>query len=145
MNKYLPTILVAIIVGTGAFFGGIKYQQTKAGSLPNNFSNRQFGQMGQNGFRQDANGTNRQGFQPVSGEILSNDGKTITVKMTDGSSKIVLFNDKTTINKAESATTADLKAGEKVAVFGQTNSDGSVSAQNIQLNPVNRMAAPNTQ
>lgn len=55
--------------------------------------------------------------------------------MQDGSSKIVLFSDKTEINKAAEATKEDLKVGEKVAVFGTENSDGSVTAQNIQLNP----------
>ena len=62
----------------------------------------------------------------------------VTVKLMDGTSKIVLFSDKTEINKAQQAQTADLKVGEKVMVMGQENSDGSVTAQNIQLNPVFR-------
>ncbi len=73
--------------------------------------------------------------RPISGEILSSDDKSITVKLQDGSSKIVLLSDKTQINKATSVTKLDLKSGEKVAVFGSENSDGSVTAQNIQLNP----------
>jgi len=58
--------------------------------------------------------------------------------LQDGSSRIVIVSETTQINKAEQATKTDLKIGEKVAVFGQENSDGSVTAQNIQLNPTFR-------
>lgn len=122
-----------ILVGAGAFYGGMKYQEGQGG---NNFVNGvRGGMMGRNGVGQ--NGA-RGGFRPVSGEIISADEKTITVKLQDGSSKIVLFSDKTTINKADVATKTDLKAGVKVAVFGTTNTDGSITAQNIQLNPLMR-------
>jgi len=129
-NSIIIAILVAIIVGGGAFFGGMKYQQSRQRS---NF--RQLtGQMGQ----RLGNGGNRMGFRPVNGEILSSDDKSITVKLQDGSSKIVLISDKTEINKAAGATKEDLKTGEKVAIFGQENSDGSVTAQNVQINPTLR-------
>jgi hypothetical protein len=106
----------------------MKYQQSKQSN-----SFRQFaGQGGRN------LGTNRNGFRPVNGDIISSDTNSITVKLADGSSKIVILNDKTAINKASTATAADLKVGEKVVVFGQDNSDGSVTAQNIQLNPIAR-------
>lgn len=134
-NQNLVTTIVLIIVFTAAgFFGGMQYQKSKQPI----FGNRQFGQGQGQGQRQ-GNGSNRMnGFRPVNGEILSSDDKSITVKLQDGSSKIVLFSDKTTINKASEGAVADLKVGEKVAVFGSDNSDGSVSAQSIQLNPVMR-------
>jgi len=71
---------------------------------------------------------------------------TITVKLPDGSSKIILLSEKTSINKASEGSVADLVVGEKVAVFGTTNTDGSVTAQNIQINPVarNLEAIPST-
>lgn len=129
-NNLILTIVVAVIVGAISFFAGMKYQQSKQPAFL-----RQFG--GQAGMRAGAGGT-RMGFRPVNGEIINSDDKSITVKLQDGSSKIVLFSDKTEINKAESATKEDLKVGEKVAVFGTENSDGSVTAQNIQLNPTFR-------
>jgi len=130
-NKNLMiTILLLVVVGGGAFFAGMKYQQSKRSNF-----NRQFGNM-----QNDRNGQagNRQNFRPINGEIISADDKSITVKMTDGSSKIVLLNDKTTINKAADATKEDLKVGEKVMAMGQENSDGSITAQTIQLNPIFR-------
>ncbi len=105
----------------------MKYQQSKQPSFTRSGS-----QGGRTGQGQPSG--NRQGFQPVNGEIISSDDKSITVKLTDGSSKIVLVSEKTTINKASQATKVDLKTGEKVAVFGQQNTDGSVTAQRIQLN-----------
>lgn len=130
-NNLVVITIIVILVGAGAFFGGMKYQQSKQTSF----------------FRQGGQGTrtgqgqlqgNRQGFRPVNGEIIASDDKSITVKLTDGSSKIVLVSDKTAINKAGTASKEDLKTGEKVAVFGTENTDGSVTAQNIQLNPVFR-------
>ena len=120
--KLIAIIAVLIVLGGGSFYAGMKYQESKAQSGTGQFQNR-----------------NRSGFRPVAGEIIGSDDKSITVKLADGSSKIVLLSEKTEINKADKANVVDLKAGEKVAVFGTENSDGSISAQNIQLNPQLRM------
>lgn len=128
-NNLVLTIIVAILMGAGGFFAGIKYQQKKQPAFL-----RQFG-MGQ-GTR--AGQANRQGFRPVNGEIISAEEKSITVKMQDGSSRIVLLSEKTEINKAALGAKEDLKVGERVAAFGSENPDGSITAQSIQLNPVFR-------
>lgn len=131
-TSVIITILIAVIVGAGAFFAGMKYQQTKMPSR-GQFQGGQANRQGVNGQGRFANGA-----RPVNGEIISADDKSITVKMQDGSSKIVLINDNTSINKSDQASKSDLKTGERVAVFGMENSDGSVTAQNIQLNPMFR-------
>ncbi len=79
----------------------------------------------------------------INGEVVSIDDKSITIKMADGSSKIILLTDKTIVNKAEITNIADLTLGEKVMIFGTDNSDGSISATNIQLNPQHASAKPN--
>ncbi len=134
---YLVVAILVVIVGGGAFFAGMKYQQSKQPA----FLRQMAGVQGQ----RTGTGGNRTGFRPVNGEIISSDDKSITVKLQDGSSKIVLLSDNTQINKAAEATKEDLKAGEKVAVFGQENSDGTVTAQNIQLNPEFREPDQNSQ
>ncbi len=126
-NLLIIIIVIVIIVGAGAFFAGMHYQKTK--QPVSRFGQGQGMRMGMG---------NRMGFRPVAGDIIASDDKSITVKLQDGSSKIVLLSDKTTISKTADATRSDLKTGEKVAVFGQENSDGSVTAQNIQLNPMFR-------
>ncbi len=135
INPTFITVIAAIIFGISGFFAGTKYQESKT-------PQRTLGNFTGNSMMR-AGGGNRfggMGFAPVNGEILSTDSNGFTVKMQDGSSKIVIISDKTTINKAESANKDDLKAGTKIAVFGTTNSDGSVTAQNIQLNPQTRIA-----
>lgn len=131
-NSIIITVIVALVVGGGTFFGGMKYQQGKQPSFM-----RQGG-TGAQGTRTGTNSRMGTGFRPVNGEILSADDKSITVKLQDGSSKIVLISDNTSINQASQATKNDLKVGVKVAVVGQQNSDGSVTAQNIQINPITR-------
>lgn len=124
MNK---TIIVAglavILVGGASFWAGMTYQKNRQQAA---FS-RQFG-------ARFGSAANRAGSR-LMGEILKADENSITVKLPDASSKIVLFSDKTMLNKAAPATKDDLKVGERVVTFGSDNPDGSVTATNIQLNP----------
>ncbi len=139
-NNNLIVGTVIISLSGLSFFGGIKYQQSKS---PATGFNR--GQFPQGGNRTGGtNGINRVGGQII-GEIISADDKSITVKLTDGGSKIILIGSNTSIIKSTQTTSADLVIGTKVGVFGQTNTDGSVTAQNIQLNPQVRQASPSGQ
>ena len=71
----------------------------------------------------------------VSGDIISKDAMSITVKLRDGGSKIVFFSDTTEISRFASGSASDLLVGKSVMVNGKTNDDGSVTAQSIQLRP----------
>src|SRR5690349_20843509 len=130
-NLMLVNIIVAVVVGALAFYGGMQYQMSQRPAFGG--GNRQFG-GGQGGGRFGQGG----GFRPVVGQIISQDATSVTVKLMDGSSKIVLYSGKTSINKQATGTASDLKTGETVAAFGTQNSDGSVTATNIQLNPMMR-------
>ncbi len=123
------------MVGGGAFYGGMKYAQGKnsRGSFAN-LTSEQRQQLGANiggqgGFR------GGQGGGAVAGDIISKDSQSITVKMRDGSSKIVFFSDTTEVSKFVAGTSADLAVGKTIIVMGKTNSDGSVTATTIQFRP----------
>jgi hypothetical protein len=138
-NNLAMIAIIVVLVGAGSFFGGMKYQQSKT----SNSSFRQFQNGGGQGTRQggqNASGRFEGGGVPVVGDIISTDDKSITVKLQDGSSKIVILPDNVTVSKTDQGSKADLKSGVRVGVFGTSNSDGSVTAQNVQLNPAFRGA-----
>lgn len=133
MNKTLLSILaVAVVVGSGAFYGGMKYAENKAAS-DRQQRIQQFGGSGSGtGFRNGGSG-NRTAGGFTSGEILSKDDKSITIKMRDGGSKIIFYSDTTEVGKFVNGTPSDLEVGKNVSVNGTANSDGSITAQSIQL------------
>ncbi|OGZ33471.1 MAG: hypothetical protein A2Y98_03020 [Candidatus Portnoybacteria bacterium RBG_19FT_COMBO_36_7] len=138
MKKTIPIfIAIVILVGAGAFYGGMKYGQNKS-STPQNFQNmteeerQQLFASGQRAVRM----VNRDGQASdrfSNGEIIAKDGQTITVKSQDNSSKIVFYSESTNIQKSTNGTTEDLQIGQQITVSGTDNSDGSIAAQNIQL------------
>jgi len=127
-NIVIVTILALLVGGAAGFFGGMQYQKSQRQSFT------QFSARGGSG----ANGMRFRNGNGAAGDILSVDTNSITVKMADGSSKIVLLTGTTAINKAATATAADLTVGERVSAFGTTNTDGSITATNVQINPLTR-------
>lgn len=130
----ISAVLIVVAVGLG-FVGGMKFQEAKSQTpqtpaMQNNTGN------GTRGGGRFGRGGGAGGGRPTAGEIISSDDKSATVKLMDGSSKIILLTDKTTINKTIPASKSDLKQGERIAVFGTDNTDGSVTATNISLNPM---------
>lgn len=134
-NNLVITAIVAVIVGGIGFFGGMQYQKadTKPAGPGGQFQQLGNGQNRPAGFT-GRNGTaTRGGMSPVSGEILSIDDKSITIKSQDGSSKIVVYADSTNINKTSEGSSSDLQVGEEVMVIGTEDANGTVTAQTISV------------
>lgn len=143
-KNIIVTVVIALLVGAGSFYAGMKYDQSKNPTANRNaggFANlspeerqarlQQFGAIGQSG---GVRGTQANGGF-ATGEIISKDEKSITIELQDDGSKIVFFSDNTPIMKTASSTPQDLVSGEFVTVTGTTNQDGSISAQSIQIRP----------
>lgn len=142
-NIIFAVILTLLVAGAGGFYGGMKYQQTKApqtiglmasgaaggGRMFRTF-NGEAGAIGA-GSIGGAAGAMRANF--ANGQILSLEGKTLTLKTQDGGSKIVFLTDATQIQKMDKAATSDLVNEKYVTITGTSNSDGSLTAAAIQL------------
>ncbi|MFH0988074.1 MAG: hypothetical protein V1763_01745 [Parcubacteria group bacterium] len=142
MNKKLGTVIIVALLLIGiSFYGGMKYGQSKTPSgfnaqMAQNFRN------GKTGVGIGATGANRSaGF--TTGLVLSKDATSITVKTPDGGSKIIIYSGSTEISKFASGTIADIIVGQNISVNGQANSDGSVTAQTIQIRPAMPVGQPN--
>lgn len=123
--KTLYVIIIVVLVGAGAFFGGMQYQKSQRASRIGQFGQQFANRGGQNG-------------RSVSGNIINSDDNSLTVKLADGSSKIILLSGSTVVNKQTTGSKADLKNEERVLVIGKENSDGSLTADSVSLNPMFR-------
>jgi hypothetical protein len=133
-KKILLTILMVVLVGAGSFYAGMTYGKTKNSFVNKNGNSQRIGAPGDQGNNQ-MNESRRmgQGGGFINGTILSKDDKSITLKLNDSGSKIIFLSDSTKITKSATGTATDLNISSNVMVNGTTNSDGSVTAQNIQI------------
>ena len=133
--KNNTVIIIAIISLALGFGGGYLFKNYQVGKMRPNFGSLLPDRQG--------NGQGLQNVQRpqtgfggmVMGEIISQDENSITVKIQDGSTKIVILGDSTTYSKTQNTGKTELSIGSQVRVFGSANSDGSITAQNVQLNP----------
>lgn len=123
------TIAIAIVVGAIGFFGGMKYGQAKAQPA----SRGQFRTAGGAAFFRGGAGGGQGAF--TTGQVLSKDDKSITVQSPNGSSKIIFYSGTTQVGKFVSGSSSDINTGQRVTVTGTPNSDGSITAQNIEIMP----------
>src|SRR3989344_6689350 len=106
MKKLILILAVALAASGGAFYGGTQYAESKTAQGLRNLSPEQRQQrlqgMGANagGVRGWFGGNRGNGF--VAGEIISKDYKSVTVKLSDGGSKIVFFGESIEIVKSVS-------------------------------------------
>lgn len=136
-QHYLLILIIALVAAGGGFFVGKASTSTAGAPAPGNF-----GQFGNNGGQMmggnngsGATARTRNGSQMINGEITAVDNDSITIKTSDGSSKIVLLSGSASVVQTSTASKNDLKTGTKVAIFGTANTDGSVTAKSVQINP----------
>jgi len=125
-NQYIGVVVVLLIVGGGAFYAG-KSMANGAGPVARGQFNATFAGRGGRGA----------GGGITLGTIVSTANGSISIQQQNGSStEIVLISPTTQILKQAAGTAADLTAGIQVVVTGTANSDGSLTANSIQIRPM---------
>lgn len=81
------------------------------------------------------------GASYIMGEILSIDDSSLTVKLMNGGSKIVIFGTSTEVGKFTTGAFSDLSAGQSVMINGNATADGSITAKSIQIRPTTGLGA----
>lgn len=126
MKNITKIVIGALILVVIAFYGGLKYGQgQRVKNQVGRFNGS--GLMNQKGVRAGLGGG------MVVGEILNKDATSLTLKLRDGGSRIVLVSTSTEVQKMGRGSLADLSVGSSVSISGATNSDGSLSAASVQL------------
>ena len=73
----------------------------------------------------------------ASGQISDIEGQSITLQLPNGNSEVVLYSSSTQVIKPTTASMSDLTVGTQVMIGGTQNSDGSLTAQSIQIRGAN--------
>jgi len=143
MRKTLLSIIALAVIGGGAFYGGMKYGQSTRQN-PALYKERDLGgqnlspEQRQQLFQGNIGGSFQRGIGGgagtnfLSGEVITKDEQSLTLKMPDGGSKIVFFSGSTKILKTTDGSIDDIGMGEQIMVSGEQNSDGSYTTQTIQ-------------
>jgi hypothetical protein len=141
-------LLLAVLIAAGSFWGGMQYQSTRSAQAQANFFNArgglpqgtgqfpgggQFPGDGQpNGGQVPDGGLGFPGGRGTTGKVRAIDGNILTLS-TPQDVTTVNVSGATQIQKSTSGTAADLEPGTRVMVTGETNSDGTVTANRITI------------
>ena len=131
------SVIAIIITGVTAFYIGMHFGQSNTNSFANLSPEERQQRAQQFGARGGISAGRGRNLGPngdvAGGEILSQDDKSITLKLRDGGSRIVFFTNNIPVNKLASGSYQDLKVGSRVMITGTKNPDGSLLAESILL------------
>lgn len=132
-NINLIFLLLIIVAGVAAFFGGMYYQQSNNTAQRNL---RNFGNQTQQLFN-----TLQGNGDFFSGSIISKSADSISLRLSGAAgSRYVFFSDSTKIIKLSSVAPSNFSVGQNVGVAGVLNTDGTIVAQYIQIEPQTQQA-----
>lgn len=128
VKKYLVHI-IWLVVAIAALAGGFFWGKAAAASARLAFA----GGAGTYGSstRRLAGGATGGGFTTGQIAVIGNDS--ITLQLANGNSEVVFYSSSTPVTEPTTVSPSTLTVGTNVMVGGTTNSDGSLTAQTIQV------------
>jgi len=141
MNKkwLIVAAVVVLAVGAGSFWAGMAFGESRANQARQRLFQERFGgqggqfpgpfrtpQPGQGGAERFAGG--------ILGTIEAVEGDALVITTQEGAIR-VRITDTTLVEKYTTVAIGDLESGERVAVSGTRNEDGSYTARSIQVLP----------
>jgi len=131
MKKY-RTHIIWVLVAIVALVGGFYWGSASAGASKGSFAGA--GAYGSSTRRTGgAGGVTGGGI--AAGQITAMDSSSITLQLANGNSEVVFYSSSTSVSEPTTVPANTLKVGTNVMVAGSSNSDGSVTAQTIQVRP----------
>ncbi len=130
-RNLIAVFIIVILAAVAGFFAGSKFQGANFRS-----GNQTFFQNGEQrtGMMNGRFGNgNPNGARGGRGQVVDINGNSMTIKLNDGTTKLVNLTSSTTYVKTATASSSDVKTGDTVLVIGTSNSDGSITAQDIQI------------
>ncbi len=131
MKKYtvhIVWLIVAVVALVGGYFYG---KSTASAGAAGRFAGRTGAFASSTAGFAGRGGGAGGGF--VSGQILSLSGDSMTIQLANGNSQVIFYSSSTSVIKPEPAPVSSLAPGTMVMIGGTTNSDGSLTAQSIQV------------
>lgn len=121
--KILAVVLI-LIAGVGGFYGGTMYGKKE---------NNQPSQKIIRPMDPSKDQPTRENGGVFNAEVVSVDNDVLTVKLQDGTSKIVLIPETTPIRTSKQLSFKDIKVGEMLIVTGYVNDESTIRARSIQV------------
>ncbi len=139
-KKALIPLIIAgfILVIFASFFAGLFFGKAKGKETNKIGASEATGRFQQDGTMMPRGAGRMQGDRPTIGEVTAISGNNISMTTQNSSeSKTIGVADNTNItDNGVDATISTIKVGDTLIVTGLTNTDGSIKAQMIKINPI---------
>jgi hypothetical protein len=131
MNKLIVVaVATAVIVGGAAFGGGYAVAKKSAPALAGR------GMMARDGQAGGQQKAQRAASNMANGEVLTVEEGSLTIKLADGGSRIVLLGKDAVVSYCAEAELSTVQPGTSLLATGEANADGSLTARFIQAGSV---------
>ncbi|MFA7319782.1 MAG: hypothetical protein WC022_04275 [Parcubacteria group bacterium] len=116
-KKTLVIAAIVIIAAGAVFYAGAKYEKHKLSAL---------------GLLVNKSANKKAAVNSIKGIVTAKDDKSVTIKMTDGTTRNIQFSNSMTFGTDGAGSAADVFVGELLVIAGENNADGIFTPTNMR-------------